>query len=74
MFDTKDLLVKYPKLFSSKYSIDIAIKNENLPFFRVGHKRFFEKKALEEWISNNNKPLVGTKNKGYNIYAVQKDN
>jgi len=58
VYDTKDLLEKYPKLFSSKYSIDIAINQENLPFFKMGHKRFFEKKALEEWIDKNNKPLI----------------
>ena len=58
IFDTKELISRYPKLFPNKYSVDIAIKKGNLPFFRNGHKRFFDKNSVENWISKNNKPLI----------------
>ena len=30
-----------------------AIKKENLPFFRIGHLRFFKKDSIDNWIKEN---------------------
>ena len=32
----------------------MAIKQNNLPHFRVGHKRYFKKDAIDKWIINQN--------------------
>ena len=32
----------------TKYSLDMAIKQNNLPHFRVGHKRYFKKDAIDK--------------------------
>lgn len=65
IYDTKALLEHYPTIFN-KYTLDIAIKKENLPFFRIGHLRFFKKDSIDNWIKENNKPLTTIKLKGKN--------
>ena len=65
IYDTKALLEHYPTIFN-KYTLDIAIKKENLPFFRIGHLRFFKKDSIDNWIKENNKPLTTIKLKEKN--------
>ena len=61
IYNSNELLENYP--IFTKYSLDIAIKKEDLPFFRIGHKRYFEKEAIDKWIMEHNKPLVTIRKK-----------
>lgn len=56
IYNTEELIANYP--IFTKYSLDIAIKKEGLPLFRIGHKRYFDKGAIDKWIIENNKPIV----------------
>jgi len=64
VYNSKQLLEKYPMF--TKYTLDIAIKKENLPFFRIGHLRYFKKSAVDNWIKENNKPLITVRVKDKN--------
>ena len=64
IYNSQELLENY-QMFS-KYNLYVAIKKENLPFFRIGHKRYFKKSAIDNWIKENNKPLITIKLKGQN--------
>lgn len=55
VYTAKQLQKMYPKLFS-KYKLDQAIKNENLPFFKSGRERYFVKDEIDKWIKNKNQP------------------
>ena len=57
VYTAKQLQNMYPKLFS-KYKLDQAIKNENLPFFKSGRERYFVKRDIDNWIKNKNMPEV----------------
>lgn len=61
IYNSNELLEHYPMF--TKYSLDNAIKKEDLPFFRIGHKRFFKKEAIDKWIAENNKPKITIKRK-----------
>ena len=50
IYNTNELLEHYPMF--TKYSLNMAIKKNNLPHFRVGHKRYFKKEAIDKWIIN----------------------
>lgn len=56
VYTAKQLQNLYPKLFS-KYKLDQAIKNENLPYFKSGRERYFIKSEIDKWISNKNKAI-----------------
>lgn len=51
VYTAKQLQTIYPKLFS-KYKLDQAIKNENLPYFKSGRERYFVKSEIDTWIKN----------------------
>lgn len=51
IYNSEELLLNYPMF--TKYSLDQAIKKMNLPYFRIGHKRFFEKDKIDQWINEN---------------------
>lgn len=53
IYNSDELLKEYPMF--TKYSLDQAIKNLNLPHFRIGHKRYFEKEKIDKWINDNNR-------------------
>lgn len=61
IYNSNELLKNYPMF--TKYSLDIAIKKSDLPYFRIGHKRYFEKEAIDKWIAEHNKPLVTIRKK-----------
>lgn len=61
IYNSNELLEHYPMF--TKYSLDIAIKKDDLPFFRIGHKRYFEKDAIDKWIVEHNKPLITIRKK-----------
>ena len=55
----------------------MAIKKNNLPHFRVGHKRYFKKDAIDKWIINQNNINIviekRKKSKKFNIdYEAEK--
>ena len=52
IYNTNELLEHYPMF--TKYSLNIDKKKNNLPHFRVGHKRYFKKDAIDKWIINQN--------------------
>lgn len=54
VYTAKQLQNLYPKLFS-KYKLDQAIKNENLPHFKSGRERYFIKSEIEKWINDRNR-------------------
>ena len=56
IYTAKQLQALYPKLFS-KYKLDQAIKNENLPYFKSGRERYFIKSEIETWVKNKNRSL-----------------
>ena len=49
VYTTEELLLNYPMF--SRYTLDKAIKEQNLPFYREGHKMYFEKDLIDKWIS-----------------------
>ena len=52
IFSINELVEEYPMF--SRYSIEKAIKEKGLPFFKLGNKKFFERDAIEKWIDENN--------------------
>ena len=52
IFSITELVEEEPMF--SRYSIENAIKEKGLPFFKLGNKKFFEKDAIEKWIHENN--------------------
>lgn len=61
IYNSSELLEHYPMF--TKYSLDNAIKKDDLPFFRIGHKRYFKKDAIDKWIAENNKPKITIRKK-----------
>lgn len=53
LYDTNELIEKYP--FFTRYNLKKAIEEDNLSYIKIGNKRFFEKEAIEKWISHKNK-------------------
>lgn len=61
IYNSNELLKHYPMF--TKYSLDVAIKKEDFPFFRIGHKRYFEKDSIDKWILEHNKPIITIRKK-----------
>lgn len=62
VYTTEELLVEYPMF--SRYTLNKAIKEQNLPFYREGHKMFFEKDLIDNWIKDRTSTYnVKNKNK-----------
>lgn len=38
--------------FFTRYSLNKAIVEENLPYFKIGNKKYFKKSEIENWINN----------------------
>ena len=55
ILDAKEMLEIYPMF--SKFTLDKAIKHQGLPFYKVGHKRYFEKSLIDQWICDRNLSL-----------------
>lgn len=50
VYTTEELLIEYPMF--SRYTLNRAIKEQNLPFYREGHKMYFEKELIDKWIKD----------------------
>lgn len=61
IYTANELRAIYPKLFS-KYKLDQAIKNDNLPCFRSGHERYFVKSEIDKWISDKSRYMSDVEN------------
>ena len=55
IYSVNELLIEYPTF--TRYSLDKAIKENGLPFFKIGNKRYFEKESIEKWINNTSSSL-----------------
>lgn len=49
LYDTNEMIESYP--FFTRYNIRKATEEENLPYIKIGNKKFFDKEAVEKWIS-----------------------
>lgn len=55
-----EIVKEYPMF--SRYSIEKAIKENGLPFIKLGNKKFFEREAVDNWLLENNTTLGKKKN------------
>lgn len=58
-----EIVEEYP--IFSRYSLEKAIKENDLPFIKLGNKKFFEREALEKWLDENN--TTAGKKKNYDL-------
>lgn len=58
-----EIVKEYPMF--SRYSLEKAIKENNLPFIKLGSKKFFERETIEKWLEENN--TTAGKKKKYNL-------
>ena len=65
VYTTEDLLTHYPMF--SRFTLNKAIKEQNLPFYREGHKMFFEKNLVDNWIKEHTSTY---NNKNKNRYKL----
>lgn len=67
IFSVNELLIKYPTF--TRYSLNKAIKENDLPFFKIGNKRYFEKEAIDNWISNNNLSISAKRKNSKDVWS-----
>jgi hypothetical protein len=60
LYNIDELIENYP--FFTRYSINKAIQNDGLPYLVIGKKRLFDKDAIDNWLSNENKNKINKKN------------
>lgn len=51
VYTTDELLLEYPMF--SRYTLNKAIKEQKLPFYREGHKMYFKKELIDIWIEEH---------------------
>ncbi len=51
VYTTDELLEHYPMF--SRFTLNKAIKEQKLPYYREGHKMYFEKKLVDQWINEH---------------------
>ena len=47
-----EIVKEYPMF--SRYSLEKAINEKDLPFIKLGNKKFFERETIEKWLNANN--------------------
>ena len=47
-----EIVKEYPMF--SRYSLEKAINEKDLPFIKLGNKKFFERETIEKWLNENN--------------------
>ncbi len=50
VYTIEQVIDKYS--FFTRYSLNKAIQEENLPYFKIGNKKYFKKSEIENWITN----------------------
>lgn len=50
VYTIEQVIDKYS--FFTRYSLNKAIQEENLPYFKIGNKKYFKKSEIEKWITN----------------------
>lgn len=50
VYDIKELLKRYPHF--TMWTVNEAIKKQNLPVIRIGRRRFFAKDSIETWLKS----------------------
>ena len=51
LYTINELIEKYP--FFTRYNINKAIQNDDLPYCSIGKKRMFSKTEVEKWLEKN---------------------
>ena len=51
VYTTEEVLQNYPMF--SRYTLNKAIKEQKLTFYREGHKMFFEKDLIDKWVQEH---------------------
>lgn len=51
LYTINELIEKYP--FFTRYNINKAIQNDDLPYCSIGKKRMFSKSEVEKWLEKN---------------------
>lgn len=51
LLTTNEVLELYPMF--TRYTLNKAINEKSLPFFREGHKMFFEKETIDKWLKEH---------------------
>ena len=51
LYTINQLIEKYP--FFTRYNINKAIQNDDLPYCSIGKKRMFSKSEVEKWLEKN---------------------
>jgi len=61
MIDRKQLIEMFPALGGKKHRLDWLIRNRSIPLIKINRSVYFNPRAIDEWIKNNEIGLGGNK-------------
>jgi len=59
LVDRKQLIEMFPALGGKKYRLDWLIRNRSIPLIKINRSVYFNPRAIDEWIKNNEINEVG---------------
>ena len=53
LIDRKQLIEMFPALGAKRYRLDWLIRNRSIPLIKINRRVYFNPRAIEEWIREN---------------------
>lgn len=65
VYTTEEVLKNYPMF--SRFTLNNAIKEQNLPYYRQGHKMYFKKELIDKWIKEHTNTYIKKNSNKYRL-------